>query len=83
MPRPQVGKPMVPQCRGPIGDAGLWFQATVAAWAGPDNRVDAGPHETTAAAAAAAPVVLNSSRRVSSAMMLPFCSGCHSEQRPG
>ena len=30
MPRPQVGKPMVPQCRGPIGDAGLWFHAMVA-----------------------------------------------------
>ncbi len=76
MPRPQVGKPMVPQCRGPIGDAGLWFHAMVAAWAGPENRLDADPpSETTATAAAAPPAVLNSSRRVSSAMMLPFLLG--------
>ncbi len=77
MPVPQAGKPMSPQCRGPIEDAGLWFHAVVVgAWAWPENRVEAGPRsETTATAAAAPPVALNSSRRVNSAMMLPLPLG--------
>jgi hypothetical protein len=53
MPALQVGNPMVPQCSGPIGDAGSWFHAMVCAWAGLENNPDAASgSETTPIAAA-------------------------------
>src|SRR5512132_1046909 len=66
MPCPQVGNPMSPQCRGPIGDAGSWFHApTGGACVVPAARVDPGlGSETTAITAAAAPA-FSSSLRVS------------------
>ena len=67
VPDPQVGKPMVPQWSGPIGDAGSWFHggvvcagATVEASAALD-----GQSLQAATAPAAAPASFPASRRVS------------------